>query len=102
MEKINLKQLLFLSFLGIIGIFGLSAYIASLVIPDWIFFVENPFWHSFVAWMAFGFIAFLTIVILYFIVDLAIDKEVLVRKSEAQEKVITGLEKDLVELKRRG
>lgn len=93
MEKINLKRLLFYSFLSIVSIMGLSAYSASLVIPDSSFLIENPILHSTIAWLVFGVIAGLTIIVLYFLVDLAIDKEVLDSK-------ITELETELNRLRK--
>lgn len=108
MESIVLKRLLFYSFLAIVAVMGLSAYLASLIVPNWEIFILFPFWHSFVAWLAFGIIAFLSVLILYFVVDLAIDKEVLQKEKEKLneenqklDKKVIELEKELNELKHR-
>lgn len=92
MRSLTLKEILLLSFGCLFGIFIFAAWLASLIIPDWVFFQQNAEWHNIVGWILAVCIGGLGFVLLYFIVDLSIDKQI-------KDKKIDELEAELKRLK---
>lgn len=102
LQDLELKELLFFSFLALIGVLGLTAWMQALIIPDWEVYVKDPFFASLHGYILLGIILLLIVFIVYFIVSLAIDKELLERENKNLSTTITQLERELQELRRRG
>lgn len=93
MRSPTLKEILLLSFLCLFGIFIFAAWLASLVIPDWQFFVDNQDWHNATGWVLAIATGALGFILLYFIVDLAIDRQIKDRKIDELEAELERLQK---------
>ena len=93
MRNPTLKEIILLSFVCLLGIILFSAWLASLVIPDWEYFVQNSTAHNIVGWILASFTGILGFVLLYFIVDLAIDRQIKDRKIMELESELGRLQK---------
>ena len=82
MRQPTLKEIIMLSFVCLLGIILTSSWLASLVIPDWELYIENPTVHNIVGWVLATFTGVLGFILLYFIVDLAIDRQINERKID--------------------
>lgn len=94
MRSPTLKEIILLSFICLLGIILCSSWIASLIIPDWEYYIENPTVHNIVGWVLATLIGLLGFILLYFIVDLAIDRQIKDRKIQELELELNRLKKD--------
>ena len=101
MKQFNLKQKIFLFILFIIGILFMVAHLVAMMTPNTPILIEYPWVREALAYIELGLIFFLCTVIIWFVIDLIIDYQVVSRQKEESDKKILELESALQELKKR-
>jgi hypothetical protein len=95
MKKIDLtlKREILIAVVSTFLIILFGCWLAALLLPDWSYYLENEIFYSLVGWTLAMCIGILAFMMLYFIIDLAIERQV------SKNKIIE-LEERLEEIKK--